>query len=68
MEGTLNSIRPIIADDHFSINEKMELIEATLLRYAAQKIEQKKNLIIQAVNECEDFDKRDARIIINSLL
>lgn len=67
MENYLEEIKPVIMDDSHDIDAKMEVIAAAFTRELKNKLNSYKSEAIRQVNACEDFDKRDARLIIKSL-
>jgi len=63
----MNELRQIIVDKKFSSDKKMEIIEATFEREHNNRKKAMKEKAIVIINDTNDFDKRDARIIIQSL-
>lgn len=63
----LEALRPIIGDKNFSLDEKMEMLEAAFEREHNNRKKAMKEKAIAIINDTNDFDKRDARIIVQSL-
>lgn len=60
-------LRPIIADSAFSIDEKMEMLEAAFDRQLRKEKKKLKEKAISQINGCKEIDKSDARIIVQGL-
>lgn len=67
MMNELNALRPIIGDKNFTLDEKIEMLEAAFEREYNTRKKAMKEKAIAIINDTNDFDKRDARIIIQSL-
>lgn len=63
----LNALRPIIGDRNFSLDEKMEMLEAAFEREHNARKKAMKEKAIAIINDTKNLDKRAARIIMQSL-
>lgn len=58
----------VIGNEEFSLAEKKEALDSMIEREFDQRKEYMKKKAFDLINETIDFDKRDARIIVTSLL
>lgn len=70
MKEYINPIRPIISDENFTLDEKMEVIESTLEKIVIAYMQDRKTKIFKYINSIEEkeFTRADARIIVDNYL
>lgn len=67
IEQACNSMRPIIADKNFHLNDKMEMIESVFARTIEEEMRRVKKIAIDRINRCEEMTHSDARILVNGM-
>ena len=58
------ALRVALEAETLSTDEKVEIIRELVNDEIRENVERVKAMMINVVNDCEDFDKKEARIII----